>query len=62
MKKIHLSIIALTCSCSLLMGCISVSHGKTFDKNIRYQRRKSASCVGMRIEVYFHFITKVLVY
>ena len=46
MKKIHLSIIALTCSCSLLMGCISVSHGKTFDKNIRYQKKEECFMCG----------------
>ena len=46
MKKIHLSIIALTCSCSLLMGCISVSHGKTLDKNIRYQKKEECFMCG----------------
>lgn len=45
LKRLHLGI-ALTCSCSLLMGCISVSHGKTLDKNIRYQKKEECFMCG----------------
>lgn len=45
LKRLHLGI-ALTCSCSLLMGCIFVSHGKTLDKNIRYQKKEECFMCG----------------
>ena len=39
MKRLHLGI-ALTCSCTLLVGCISVSQGKAVEKIIEYQKQE----------------------
>ena len=39
MKRLHLGI-ALTCSCTLLVGCISASQGKTAEKIIKYQKQE----------------------
>ena len=45
MKRLHLGI-ALTCSCSLLMGGISVLHGKALEKTIRYQKQEDCFMCG----------------
>lgn len=45
MKRLHLGI-ALTCSCSLLMGDISVLHGKALEKTIRYQKQEDCFMCG----------------
>jgi len=39
LKRLHLGI-ALTCSCTLLVGCISVSQGKAVEKIIEYQKQE----------------------
>ena len=39
LKRLHLGI-ALTCSCTLLVGCIPVSQRKTVEKNIKYQKQE----------------------
>lgn len=45
LKRLHLGI-ALTCSCSLLMGGISVLHGKALEKTIRYQKQEDCFMCG----------------
>ena len=45
LKRLHLGI-ALTCSCSLLMGDISVLHGKALEKTIRYQKQEDCFMCG----------------
>ena len=45
LKRLHLGI-ALICSCSLLMGGISVLHGKALEKTIRYQKQEDCFMCG----------------
>ena len=45
LKRLHLGI-ALTCLCSLLMGGISVLHGKALEKTIRYQKQEDCFMCG----------------
>lgn len=45
MKKLQLGI-ALTCSCTLLMGCISVSNERATENSIRYQKKEECFLCG----------------
>lgn len=45
LKRLHLGI-ALTCSCTLLVGCISASQGKTAEKVIEYQKQEDCFLCG----------------